>query len=302
MIAAWDKSVAELEIYEGSVIMQTKDEDVVMWKIGAAMNDTITKDLGQATLSMLDGWLDSRSGLPCPGLHDLRHDDMEKQKERHGANDVGVFHLGCWIPDQGNPRGPIMSADTVAGSYLHRVVAEYESQLQKLYRQVYNIMRLLTPGAYAQYQQQAARLAKDHADYRAFRQSTLRLHLALAVVRNLRVLPHVDSQDSEDGLVIMTNLGTAAGASLVIGTLGHQFKLKYQPGDVVLLNSFLLVHAITPFQCHSEGHYGTRTALVLFNHKDAVDYPAPPPLSYSALGKDFRRYPNVGGMFEQKFL
>jgi len=49
----------------------------------------------------------------------------------------------------------------------------------------------------------------------------------MAVVQNPLVLPHTNSGDLHDGLVVMSNLEQAEdGADLVVGTAGLQIKVE----------------------------------------------------------------------------
>jgi len=85
--------------------------------------------------------------------------------------------------------------------------------------------------------------------------------LGMALLQNLRVLPHTDNLDDKEGFVIMTPLGKFTGAHLVVGTKVIQYKIEYRPGDLVIFTSGLLEHGITKF-------IGTRQAVVLFSHED----------------------------------
>ncbi|KAG7527394.1 hypothetical protein FFLO_06973 [Filobasidium floriforme] len=66
----------------------------------------------------------------------------------------------------------------------------------------------------------------------------------MALVRNLRVTPHLNEGDAKHGYVSMTNIGTHDNCHLVLGTVDQQYKLAYEPG----------------------------TALILFLHKDALKW------------------------------
>jgi hypothetical protein len=103
-------------------------------------------------------------------------------------------------------------------------------------------------------------LASRNADLEQMQKNTDAVFLGLAVVYNLRVLPHRDSSDDPEGFVAMTNIGRYTGGQLIVGTEDTAFKLDYKPGDFVLFNSTLLKHAVTPFE-------GTRAALVFFSHR-----------------------------------
>ncbi|KAG7562022.1 hypothetical protein FFLO_02577 [Filobasidium floriforme] len=101
-------------------------------------------------------------------------------------------------------------------------------------------------------------------------------------------------------MVAMTNLGQSRGADLIVGTLGLQIKCQYKPGDLVLFNSHLVAHGITPFLADKKtGVYGKRTALVLFSHKSAVFHKPTIAAPARNLGSEFQRYgANVGSDLE----
>jgi len=96
----------------------------------------------------------------------------------------------------------------------------------------------------------------------------------------------------------MTNFGEAGpGANLIVGTAGIQFKIDYNPGDLVLFNSYMLAHGVTPFLGNAP-----RTAIVLFSHRNTVHYE--PELEDTPVSPIIKRYGNkeVCPDFIQEFL
>jgi alpha-ketoglutarate-dependent taurine dioxygenase len=89
--------------------------------------------------------------------------------------------------------------------------------------------------------------------------------LGMALLQNLRVLLHTDNADDKHGFVIMTPFGKFTGGHLLVGSWSIQYRMEYQPGDVVIFNSGILPHAITPFE-------GTRQAVVLFSHEEMFKF------------------------------
>ncbi|KAG7528850.1 hypothetical protein FFLO_05910 [Filobasidium floriforme] len=59
----------------------------------------------------------------------------------------------------------------------------------------------------------------------------------MALVRNLRVTPHIDQGDDPEGYVLMTNVGSHKESHLVVGTPNLQYKLAYVPGTALVLFS-----------------------------------------------------------------
>lgn len=84
----------------------------------------------------------------------------------------------------------------------------------------------------------------------------------MAVLKNLQVGPHKDTEDGRDGWVGMTYLGDFAGGDLVIPALNC--KLQHRPGDVVFFRSAVLEHWVSHFE-------GERFALVLFSKNDLLE-------------------------------
>lgn len=109
------------------------------------------------------------------------------------------------------------------------------------------------------------RLAGKHADLATYLHESPCPFLGMALVRNLRVTPHIDQGDDPEGYVLMTNVGSHKESHLVVGTPNLQYKLAYVPGDLVLFRSGVVIHGITD-------NAEDRTALVLFSHENVLKW------------------------------
>ena len=205
---------------------------------------------------------------PTP-TSDKRHDNIQGQIEIHGKHDVGVVHLAYWIPKYGNEKGPVVSAPQVMGSYRYRHVAIYQAKMQGYYRRLAPMkMMILAPETYERYKESQDELSKRRPDYKLHYGQSASPFLGLAIVRNLRVLPHRDEHDVKGGLVGMTQLSSdnvgQGGGDLIVGTARRQYRLRYPPKSIVLFASQLLIHGVTPFG------QAKRTALVSFAHHQVL--------------------------------
>lgn len=137
--------------------------------------------------------------------------------------------------------------------------------LENFFQLISNLFRILAPEEYQRYRQGMDRLAGKHADLANYLHESPCPFLGMALVRNLRVTPHVDQGDDPEGYVVMTNFGKHRENHLVVGTPNLQYKLAYAPGDIVLLRSGVLIHGITD-------NANERTALVLFSHDNVLKW------------------------------
>lgn len=185
-------------------------------------------------------------------------------REKYG-HDAGVLHFAYWIATGQKKRGPTVSHDAIKGCYINAHVQEFMRRLEPFFQLVSNLFRLLAPKEYQRYRMGMDRLANKHADLSAYLHETPCPFLGMALVRNLRVTPHVDQGDDPEGYVLMTNVGKHKESHLVVGTPELQYRLAYEPGDIVLFRSGVLIHGVTD-------NADDRTALVLFSHKDVLDW------------------------------
>lgn len=165
--ARWDQETAALDLVEGSVVVSTSDGHLVMWKIDGGMSEDLVAHLTQVNLDMFNSWLDLNPTLPGAAEVDNRHDDVEAAIAKYGKDNVGVFHLGCKIPIQADPKGPILTSETVGGSYKFRIIANYEAQLDGFLSLVNNTMRLLAPDIHARYEKYMDGLTASWADLKS---------------------------------------------------------------------------------------------------------------------------------------
>ena len=86
--------------------------------------------------------------------------------------------------------------------------------------------------------------------------SEWQVFLTMILVHQLRVDPHKDDGDMEQGWVAMFVTGEFTGGDLVLPSLG--IKMDYQPGDIVFMRSGELEHYVDEWE-------GTRTGVVMFN-------------------------------------
>lgn len=176
-----------------------------------------------------------------------------------------MFHFAYWIATGQAKRGPIVSSDNLKGCYANRAIRTFQDELLPFYQLVSNLFRLLDPEQYQVYRQQMDRLADTQADLATYLQESPCPFLGMALVRNLRVIPHVDEGDARHGYVCMTNTGTHENCHLVVGTVDQQYKLAYEPGSIVLFRSAIMIHGVTD-------NADDRTALVLFSHDNALKW------------------------------
>jgi hypothetical protein len=155
--------------------------------------------------------------------------------------------------------------DNIKGSYANRTVRTFHDELQPFFQLVSNLFRLLDPEQYQLYRQQMDRLANTQADLATYLQESPCPFLGLALVRHLRVTPHIDEGDAKQGYVCMTNTGQHNKCDLVIGTVDQQYRLAYEPGAIDLFRSAIVIHGITD-------NANNRTMLELFLHNNAMKW------------------------------
>lgn len=190
--------------------------------------------------------------------------DCVQAKTQYGL-DAGVLHFAYWIAKRQTKKGPIISKDNIKGSYINRHVRHFMHQLEPFFQLVSNLFRTLAPETYQRYRKGMDRLANKHADLATYLRESPCPLLGMALVRNLRVTPHVDQEDDPEGYVFMTNVGDHRDSHLVVGTPDLQFKLAYEPGDIILFRSGVMIHGVTD-------NADDRTALVLFSHENVLEW------------------------------
>lgn len=121
---------------------------MLLYKIHEALDNEMMQHMTDSTDEMISAWTDPKLGegddcsnkptkpgkLACPSKNDHRHLNIDRQIEKHGANDVGVLHLGYWIPNQQNPSGVAVSSDSIKKNYGFRAFSAYQRDLQDFYQ------------------------------------------------------------------------------------------------------------------------------------------------------------------------
>jgi hypothetical protein len=211
--------------------------------------------------ALLAGW---HGPPPTPGEFDHRHHAYKAMVEKYKNNGgAGVWHFALWTPYR---EEPYVSANTRGNSvYDMEAVARFLSAMAPLQQAAANLFRIFLPNDHAKYKQQFDRLRKMFKSMSHIQYSSKMAFLGLALLQNLRILLHTDNADDKHGFVIMTPFGKFTGGHLLVGSWSIQYKMEYQPGDVVIFNSGILPHAITPFE-------GTRQAVVLFSHEKVFEH------------------------------
>jgi hypothetical protein len=259
-VKEWDDAVGALETIHGNVVLTSSDNHAVAYKFENVLQDD---HLSQPFDTLRRVWGYKGQGLPRPTLADHRHHDADAMMKLHGRKNCGVLHLAAWIPTGQHKLGPVLSKDCIGACYRMRATHNFLASAGPLQRTASDLFRLLEPDSWKRYQQ-----AMDLARSKDSSISMLGPHgcfFGMALVHNLRVLPHVDSGDDKQGFVAMTPIGNFTGGELLLGTHGEMFKLNYKPGDIILFRSAILRHAVAKFE-------GNRTALVLFSHQDVMDH------------------------------
>jgi hypothetical protein len=187
------------------------------------------------------------------------------QAQAKYKQDVGVLHFAYWIATGQHKKGPIVSSHSIKGSHINSHVRQFMEKLQPFFQLVSNLFRSLAPAEYQYYRQEMDRLANTHADLATYLHESACPFLGMALVRNLRVTPHVDQGDVPEGYVLMTNVGSHIQSHLVLGTPDLQYKLAYLPGDIVLFRSGVIIHGVA-------NNADNRTALVLFSHDNTLKW------------------------------
>jgi hypothetical protein len=221
----------------------------------------LLEHFSQSFAALLAGW---HGTPPAPGEFDHRHHAyeamVEKYKNKGGA---GVWHFALWTFYKTEP---YVSANTRGNNvYDMEAVARFLSAMAPLQQAAANLFRIFLPNDYARYKQQFDRLRRIFKSMSHIQFSSKMAFLGMALLQNLRVLLHTDNADDKHGFVIMTPFGKFTGGHLLVGSWSIQYRMEYQPGDVVIFNSGILPHAITPFE-------GIRQAVVLFSHEEMFKF------------------------------
>jgi hypothetical protein len=211
--------------------------------------------------ALLAGW---KSRSPVPGEFDHWHHAykalLEKYKNNGGA---GVWHLALCKP---YAAVPFVSANCFGNKVYDTEAAScFLSAIAPLQQGAANLFRIFLPGDHVRYKQQFDRLRKIFESMLFLQFSSKMAFLGLALLQNLRVLLHTDNTNDKHGFAIMTPFGKFTGRHLLLGSWTIQYRLEYQPGNLVIFNSGILPHTITPFE-------GTRQAVILFSHKGVFDF------------------------------
>ena len=118
---------------------------------------------------------------------------------------------------------------------------------------------------YKAFELQAYERAKKHRDLMVDsgtglkRYSKWQCHLTSARVTNRSVSNHKDGGDSRGTMATWTCFGRFTGADICLPTLDH--RLRFLPGDAMILNAAICEHCVTPF-------IGERTSIVWFSKSD----------------------------------
>lgn len=146
-----EMEVTAIEQIAGSVIMKSADGKVLLYKIHQALSFETVEGMGDSTDVLIAGWTEAKVGkgdgeettveagerrgkLACPTPNDHRHLNIAGQIAKHGVDEVGVLHLGYWIPAQQNPSGPSVSANSIKGVYGFPTVSAFHHEMQEFYQ------------------------------------------------------------------------------------------------------------------------------------------------------------------------
>jgi hypothetical protein len=129
-----------------SIVMRSSAGLVLLYKISEALDADMSWQMERSTNDMIAVWTDTKPGtvnitgtkpsnkLACPSKNDHRHLNIDRQITKHGAHDVGILHLGYWIPNQQNSLGVAVSSDSLKGNYGSRAYSQYQRDLQDFYQ------------------------------------------------------------------------------------------------------------------------------------------------------------------------
>jgi hypothetical protein len=268
-LASWDTAVQALDLIRGNVLIVSSDKKILAQKLSGALSNA--DNLHERFQQLRSTWVNKRvnksgnvvsNSLPQPYKGDRRHHDADEMAHRYGKDKCGVFHFAWWVPRGQKRKGPVMSQDFGQG-YRREAVMNFLHSTDTFQRVAANMLQSEQPELWQRYTE-VMRLARSkHWSLSALGPDAR--FFGMALVHNLRVLPHRDSGDDPLGFVAMTPLGKFTGGDLVLGYEGGRMhRLEYQPGDVILFRSAIIQHAIGSFE-------GDRTALVLFSHKDVLE-------------------------------
>ena len=291
-VNAWDNAIATLTLIQGNVIIRSKDKRIVCIKLNGGVDlpwkqqrkgrmtsksclpsthcsrlialpsrPIAIEHFSQSFAALLAGW---RDAPPAPGEFDHRHHAYKAMVEKYKNNGgAGVWHFALWKPYASEPFVSANCRGTIV--YDTEAVSRFLSAMAPLQQAAANLFRIFLPDDHARYKQQFDRLRKIFKSMSFIQFSSKMAFLGLALLQNLRVLLHTDNADDKHGFVIMTPFGKFIGGHLLLGSWTIQYKMEYQPGDLVIFNSGILPHAITPYE-------GTRQAVVLFSHEGVFDF------------------------------
>ncbi|GAA6031909.1 hypothetical protein JCM8097_003331 [Rhodosporidiobolus ruineniae] len=257
-----------IHTYSGDVVVVSSDEIPIAYHgqqaltmlLGGNVKEAkrVREGMSEEMKALVDHY-----GIDAPCVKDARH-----QAPQEGyAPGSGLEHLICW-PELGHPNPANMKpsrdfckggkSDTLTRTMSYGRVLAANFELVAAFAAAIDPSHYLT--ALLDYE---AKLAGSHYDRLIGNPS--HFHQGLALLHNLRVLPHLDGQDEEDGWAFMTPLGFYKGGELVLRQFGLRF--LYQPGDIVALRSSFIFHEV-------EDYDGYRQSMVFFSRQAFRDIPA----------------------------
>ena len=253
----WMKVIPMLRRHRGHVIIQTSDEQVVCYKIKGYFRgaDALNEHCQRAE----EGWCLDGGQLP---QEKTKRYDSEETVDKSKS---GTFHYAFGKEKYRWFEKPLVSSHALGGTARKFNVAQtflqglvplqnVASELaERLFPDLHDEYRQCFQGLSAQFPGMAS--AIDHAPGQTF--------LGCAVVINRAVHPHKDKKDG--GCAVMTVVGGFRRGDLIVGSGEYAVRMTYQPGDMVVMASDLLVHGVGPFE-------GTRRGLVLFSHREVLDW------------------------------